>query len=128
MTRKAIAITAMMFCLLALPSSVLGDTRAYTPPPKQGVIFIVITAKGYSSRNVSHSTKVSVKWGGYSRSKSFPSMTRMTPMRGIVIRLRHDNKDSITLTVTTDGTIQFLEQTSRSPREWGDANFQSEDW
>lgn len=128
MRRKTFALSTILFCVLALTLAVWADTRTYTPPAKQGVIFIVITAKGYSSRNVSHSTRVSVKWGGYSRSKSFPSMTRMTPMRGIVIRLRHDNKDSVPLTVTTDGTIQFLEQTSRSPREWGDANYQSEDW
>lgn len=128
MKRKEIALSTILFCLLALPLTVWADTRTYTPPPKQGVIFIVIAARGYNSRNVNHSTKVSVKWGRYSRSKSYPSMTRMTPMRGIVIRLRHDNNDSVPLTVTTDGTIQFLQQTSRSPREWGDANYQSEDW
>lgn len=128
MKRITTALSVMMFCVLALPLSVLADSRTYTPPPRQGVIFIVIAVKGYSSRNVNHSTKVSVKWGGYSRSRSYPSMTRMTPMRGIVIRLRHDNKDSVPLTVSTDGSIQFLEQTSRSPREWGDSNYQSEDW
>jgi hypothetical protein len=128
MKRRSFAFVVMLFCVIALPLTVWADTQTYSPPPKQGVIFIVIAAKGYSSRNVNHSTKVSVKWGSYSRSKSYPSMTRMTPLRGIVIRLRHDKNDSVRLTVTTDGTVQFLEQTSRSPREWQDSNYQSEDW
>jgi hypothetical protein len=128
MKRKTFALTTMLFCVLALPLTVWADSRTYPPPPKKGVIFVVIKAKDYSSMNVKHSTKVSVKWGSYSRSKSFPGMTRMTPMVGVVIRLRHDKNDSVPLTVTTDGTIQFLEQTSRSPREWGDSNYQSEDW
>lgn len=115
-------------CLLATPLSTFADSRSYRPPPQKGVIFVVIRAKGYDSTSIRHSTKVAIRWGSYARSTRFPSITRSRPALGMVIRLRHDNNDSVPITVDTDGQVLQLEQTSRSPSQWTDQNWEQADW
>jgi hypothetical protein len=128
MKRKLLAIVIIFFCTIALPVSVLADSRTYTPPPRKGVIFVVVRLKGYSSRDFRRSTQVSIKWGSYYRSKRFPGVTSIRPIVGVVIRLRHDNNDSVPLTVETDGQIVQIEQTSRPPSQWTDSSWEQTDW
>jgi hypothetical protein len=129
MKKKIVTLLLTTACLLAVPFSTFADTRSYTPPPRKGVIFIVVKLRGYDSSRGGHSTNVSVRWGSYSRSKNFPSVSRSLKITvGVVIRLRHDNNDSVPLTVSTDGQIIQLEQTSRSPSQWNDPNWEQTDW
>jgi len=129
MKQRIQTICFAAFLLMAIPMSLLAETRSYTPPPKQGVIFVVVRLKGYSSRDIiRHSTNVNIKWGNYQRSKRYPTMTTTRPIVGVVIRLRHDNNDSVPLTVETNGQIEYIEQTSRSPRQWTDSAYEQTDW
>ncbi len=124
--KPKISAFTVLFCVLALPLAVWADTQTRTPPPKKGVIFVVIRYKEYSSRTIRHSTNVSITWGSYSRSKHFSTSASGTV--GVVIRLRHDNNDSVPMTVDTEGQIDFFDQTSRSPSQWTDARYDKVDW
>lgn len=128
MKRKVIALTAILFCVSALPLTVLADRQNYAPPAQRGVIWVVVRYKGYSSRDIRKSTKVEIQWGNYHNSGRFPSLGSATPTVGVVIRLRHDNKDSVQMTVDTDGTIVYLKQSASSPSQWNDSSWVHEDW
>jgi hypothetical protein len=128
MKNKLITVVVILFCLCVIPTSTLADTRSYTPPPRKGVIFVVVRFKGYSSTDIRRSTKVSVKWGGYNRSGRFSGTKGGRALLGVVIRLRHDNNDSVPLTIDTEGQILQLEQTTRSPSQWTDPSWETTDW
>lgn len=127
-SKRLLTLSAICLLILAIPLSLRADTRSYTPPPRKGVIFVVIKYKSYSSRDIHRSTNVTITWGNFRRSKNYPSATSMKPKIGVVIRLRHDNKDSVPLTVETDGSILFLNQTTQSPRQWNDSTWEQTDW
>jgi hypothetical protein len=126
MKTKLLVILAVAFCFVGAPLSLLADSYPYTPPPKKGVIFIVIE-NTYSSRNITHSMNVTVKWGTYNNSQRFYFTGTRTS--GVVIRLRHDNKDSVPMLVqTSSGRIKSVEQTARSPAEWTSDKYIQKDW
>ena len=129
MKRKLISLCVLLLMLSVLPISVMADTQTKNPPKKPGVIFVVIRGKGYDSGSTRHSTRVSVTWGSFRKSQRFPSVGRALRLSvGVVIRLRHDNSDSVPITVDTDGQIEFFEQTARSPKQWTDSNWEQVDW
>ena len=128
MKNKICVLASIFFLVCVLPFTVWADTRRYTPPPRKGVIFVVVRFKGYSSTDIRRSTKVSVSWGGYNRSDRFSGSKGGRPLLGVVIRLRHDNNDSVPMTVETDGQILQLEQTTRSPAQWTDSSWHTTDW
>ncbi len=122
--KRTLVFLLSLFILAAIPLAAHADARRYTPPPSQGVIFVIVSFKGYSSRNiVNRGTKVEVSWGNFRRSDRFSP--RPAGMAGVVIRLRHDNRDSVPLLVNTDGNIQYVGQTSRPPQMYG---FYQVDW
>lgn len=114
-------------CIYMLPVSTFADSKTYPPPAKRGVIFAVVRFKQYSSRNTNHSTRVSVQWGGYSKSKSYPRPTSMTPSIGVVIRLSHNSEDTVPITVDSDGKVERLVQAADVP-EWNNSFWAHETW
>lgn len=125
--KKALAIIGVLFCLAAVPLTVRADSRTYSPPPKQGTVYAVINFKAYNSKDFYPKTIVKVKWGSYSRSKSYGTATSIRTV-GIVIVLRHTKADSVPLTIETDGSVLSIKQSDSPPGEWNNGMYQKDSW
>jgi len=125
--KKAIALIGILFCLTLVPITVCADSRTYKPPSKKGVIYIVVRFKPYNSKDLFPRTKVTVKWGGYSNSKSYGTAFT-TKTVGVVIALSHNKDDSIQMTVESDGTVVSIAQLDSPPSESKSGNYQRDSW
>ena len=125
--KKVLAFVGILICLMAVPSAVWADIRTYSPPPKKGNVYVVIRFKSYNSKDFYPKTTVKVKWGSYSRSKSYGTATTIRTA-GIVIALRHTKDDSTPLTVETDGTVLSVNQSDSPPSEWSNGMYQKDSW
>lgn len=103
----------------------MADSRSYTPPARKGTIYLKVRFKAYNSRDMYPKTKVTVKWGSYSRTKSYGTATSLNTS-GVIIGLRHTNDDSVGMTVETDGTIEYLQQADSPPSTVG--WYQKDSW
>lgn len=127
MKRKIIALFGVLFCAAAMPLTIWADTQTYNPPPRKGIIYVVVKFKAYNSKDLYPKTTVSVKWGNFSRTKRYgTAMTIRTA--GVVIALRHTNNDSVPLTVETDGEIQSIQQRDSPPAQWNSGMYQKDSW
>ena len=118
-----------LILLFIISLVVFADTRNYSPPPEKGFIYIVVR---YRQGIVPQPTRITVKWGRYNREDEIrPPAKLLFPGSGIpegfVIRLRHTNNDSISLTVETNGSIQQLYQ-GNEPREWKRGEYKQLTW
>ncbi len=125
--KKALALVGILFCLTATPSTVWADSKTYKPPPKRGIIYAVVRFKPYNSRDFYPKTKVTVKWGSFTRSKSYGTAFT-TKTVGVVIALSHNNEDSVALTAESDGTIASIAQLNSPPGESNSGNYQKDSW
>ncbi len=128
MKRKLIAIFGILFCLLAIPTTVRADTQTWTPPAEKGKIYVIVRF-GQTSGIVPKNVKVNIKWGGWQKSGTFHSGGGRTPKKGFVIRLDHKKNDSIPLTVTTtsDARIERIYQ-GGEPSQKGNGDWHYEEW
>jgi hypothetical protein len=130
MTRKPIAFTTMIFCILALPLTVWADSRTYTPPPRKGTIYVIVRFVNNDGIGiVGQNTSVSVRWGNWNMNGTWSPGTRRTPKDGVVISLKHSKDDSVPLTVNTSthGRIMNVYQ-GDPPGEWSDGNWYKVSW
>lgn len=132
MYRRTIALAVLMACLAYLPVTVSADGRKYTPPPRKGTIYIVVNFKPYSSRDqmkMDEKTKVSVKWGSYSRSASYGRGRLSLRLKdGFVVALRHMKDDSYQMSVESEGTIISVAQSDSPPSQWNDSKYDTYNW
>ncbi len=128
MKRKLIALMGILFCLSAIPTNVLADSRPFTPPAEKGKIYIIVRF-GQTSGIVPKDTKISIKWGSWQKSGAFNSGGGRTPKEGYVIRLDHKKNDSVPMTVTTtsDTSIQDIYQ-GGEPSQKGNSDWHYAEW
>ena len=125
--KKALAFAGILFCLMAVPLTVLANSKTYKPPPKKGIIYAVVRFKPYNSRDLYPKTKVTVKWGSYTNSKSYGTAFTLKTV-GVVIALSHTKEDSVPLTVESDGTVVSIAQLNSPPSESNSGNYQKDSW
>jgi hypothetical protein len=125
MKRKILSLLLMLNILLLVPLSVSADTCTYRPPAKKGYIYVAVKFKPYKSGDFYPKTKVKITWGSFQREKSYSAgVFRTSGTSGVVIRLSHNNNDSVPLTVETDGSIVWIEQ-DKQPNV---INYQNDNW
>lgn len=127
MKKKLVAFLILLFCLCSVPTSTFADTKHYTPPPRKGVIFVVVKFS-YSGEKFDQHTSVEVNWGRYRRKDRYFNFIRRKWTEGVVIRLRHDDNDSVPLRVDSDGQILDVKQLTVSPSQWNNPKYQKADW
>ena len=111
--------------LLAGCAATLGcepPARTYLPPAARGDVYAVARYAGTS--NEPRPTRVSVVWGTFSRSASFPR----TGGAGLVLHLRHVRADRVTMTLRTSGRVVFGPVQGPPPPEWGSPAYQRVSW
>lgn len=127
MKNKLFRIMLAAFLIMNFAADTMADSRTFTPPAKKGTIYVVVRFKPYNSSDFYPKTKVSVKWGDFSKSKSYGTATSLKTA-GVIIKLRHTKDDSVPLTVETEGTIVSINQSDSPPSEWDSANYQKDSW
>ncbi|MFN6962338.1 MAG: hypothetical protein ACK4S4_01085 [Pyrinomonadaceae bacterium] len=132
MNKKLFSLVVAVYSLVLLPVQLNAGTYTYTPPPKRGIIYIVVQFKPYSSRDqlrMDENTNVSVRWGSYSNSKSY-GRGRMTLRLkvGFIITLKHTKDDSIPMTVESEGQIELVRQLDSPPPQWNDSKYDKYNW
>ncbi len=127
MIKKSIALVCILFSMIAVPITVMADGKTYTPPAKKGIVYIVVRFKPYNSRDLFPRTKVTVKWGSYTNSKSYGAAFT-TKTVGVVIALSHTKDDSVPMSVESEGTIASIAQLNSPPSESKSGNYQSDNW
>jgi hypothetical protein len=125
--KKAMALFGILFCLTLVPITVWADSRTYKQPPKKGIIYVVVQFKPYNSRDLFPRTKVTVKWGSFTKSKSY-SAAFTTKTVGVVIALSHNKDDSVPMTIESEGTVVSVEQLNSPPSESKSGNYQTDSW
>ncbi len=114
----------MMFCVLALPLTVLANSQSFTPPAEKGTIYVIMK---YRQTFGPQATQISINWGAYSNSDTInPPQKGLFPgsavPEGFVIRLKHKKADSIRLDASSNGYIQNIyqggEPSECSRKEW----------
>lgn len=124
MNKKLIATLGILVCLLAIPTVVWADTQTFHPPAEKGYIWVIIQhKKSFPPMD----TKVSIKWGKWSKEASFSAARFRYSYEGVVIRLTHSKDDSVPLTVSTDGTIVNIYQGDK-PSQSGSKTWDSKNW
>ena len=127
MKKQMVAFVGVLFCFTIIPLTVWADSKSYKPPPKRGIIYVVIRFKPYNSRDLYPKTVVKLNWGNYSNSKRYGTATTIRTV-GVVIALRATKDDSIPLTVETDGIIVSIKQSDAPPSELSSGNYQKDSW
>lgn len=126
--KKFTVFTSLVFVLL-LPLIALADKRNYTPPSETGYIYIVVQ---YKRTFGPQPTQVSVFWGNWKKNQIFkPPLKLLFPgsgvPEGVVIRLRHSKKDSVQLTVESNGSIEYVSQ-GDPPSAWNQKEYTKVNW
>ena len=115
-----------------VPLATQANTRNYTPPPRKGIIYIIVQFKPYSSQDqlrMNETTKISVKWGSWSRSGSYGrGRFSLQQKTGFIITLRHTKDDAIPMVVDSEGYIEEVKQLDSPPRQWNDSKYDKYSW
>jgi len=127
-SNKLIAFASIIIVFL-LPLTTLADKRNYTPPAQTGDIYIVVR---YKQTFGPQPTQVSIFWGNWKKSGTFkPPAKLLFPgsgvPEGIVIKLRHSKKDSVQLTVESDGSVEYVSQ-GDPPSAWNQKEYVKVNW
>lgn len=98
-------------------------SATFLPPPVLGQVFTVFE---YKNPGQPAPTNVALVWGGWRRQGV------VTPppagARGFVVRLRHVNPDSVSLTFTTDGSVAAGPSQGTPPTAWTAPGYQQVLW
>lgn len=129
MTKRLMALAAITICIWALPLATMGGTISYTPPPKRGIVYIVVRFKPYKTGDMYPKTNVSVKWGSYSNSKSYGRGAFSVQLKvGFVIALKHNSNDQVQMEVQSEGPIDMVRQLDSPPSQWNDSKYDKYNW
>jgi hypothetical protein len=110
------------------PSSSGAANRAprrsatFVPPAAVGQVFAIFE---YKNTGQPAPTNVALTWGGWRRQGV---ITPPAGARGFVVRLRHVNPDSVSLTFTTDGSIAAGPWQGAPPPAWTAPGYQQVPW
>jgi hypothetical protein len=115
--------------MLAVSLLAIAATRTYTPPAETGQVYTIIKYK-VGGIGTASPTALSVKWGSWNKGGIItpPSLGSGAYTLGFVLKLNHVKKDSVPLTVATDGTIIGGPVQGGPPPEWNTKGWQQVSW
>lgn len=117
-------IVVVLLTMAASPAAAFPDSQTYTPPARPGSIYIVVRHK---KSFPPMKTRISIRWGTWSRSGNFDAAGFRYSREGFVIRLDHKKADSVPVTVNTDGHIVNIHQGPPPPQK-GDKLWEYAEW
>jgi len=99
--------------------ALVGQTASaedYEPPAEPGDIYIAF--RYHNALGLNAKTTVTVTWGPYSHTESYSPPwwgCEMYPSCGFVVKLHHNKRDKVPLTVWTDGEVIYGPDQSSLP-------------
>lgn len=129
MKQQLLVMATIAVCVWSVPAATLAGTTSYTPPPKKGIIYIVCQFKPYKTGDMYPKSRVSVKWGSYSRSSSYGRGAFSVQLKvGFVIALRHNSDDQVRMEIECEGPINLVRQLDSPPSQWNDSKYDKYNW
>ena len=105
--KKLLLFAAFAIVCIAQTSFADDPDTDYLPPNEPGDIYIVV--KYRDLLGICGDTTVWATWGSHSTSDTHkpPSRCFTGPTSGYVVKLKHSKKDSVKLSVSSDGAIIY---------------------